>query len=152
MDRNTGRCSGLAGELVFVCTSSPFSFDHTVVLRGDEALLGAGVCAGLVMAAVAKLHLVRLGARGDRQQLVPQADAKYGLMDKNKKKKKERERAREKKGEMRKTTAIRATLVALCVLGLFLYPFFFFFSSFFFLSFFFSSSFLFFLPGGAAGP
>jgi hypothetical protein len=40
-----------------------------MILRGDIAQRGAQINARLIDAAVAKLHLVRLGARGQCQQL-----------------------------------------------------------------------------------
>ena len=51
-----------------------------VVLRRNVAPGRAQVDAGLVHAAVAVLHLVRLGARGEGEDLVPEADAKDGLV------------------------------------------------------------------------
>eukprot|EP00964_Phaeocystis_antarctica_P055102 scaffold32398_cov63-Phaeocystis_antarctica.AAC.3 len=50
-----------------------------MVLRGDVAAVGARVDARLVGATVAVLHLVRLAAGGEREQLVAEADAEDRL-------------------------------------------------------------------------
>ena len=50
-----------------------------VVLRGDVAFGGAQVDAGLVHAAVAVFHLVRLGTARQSQKLITQTDAEDGL-------------------------------------------------------------------------
>src|SRR5689334_13879463 len=50
-----------------------------VVLRGDVAAARAFFQAGLVVAAMAELELVGARARGEREQLVAEADPQYRL-------------------------------------------------------------------------
>ena len=51
---------------------------ETVVLRGNQHLLGIEVLHRMIRAVVAELHLQRLGAGCQRHDLVPQADAEGG--------------------------------------------------------------------------
>ena len=51
-----------------------------VVLRCDVAACGSHVDAGLIHTTVAVLHLVRLGTRGEGEDLVAKADAEDGLV------------------------------------------------------------------------
>ena len=57
-----------------------FGHGEAVILRGDFDAARFQVLHRLIGAAVAELELEGLGAAGQRQQLVPQADAEHGRL------------------------------------------------------------------------
>ena len=74
------------GHIVRVGEERLPAVGERVVVDGETMILGRNVAlgrpqvdAGLVHAAVAVLHLVRLGARSESEKLVAEADAEDGL-------------------------------------------------------------------------
>ena len=73
------KAGGPLARWVAAQAASQGHLDCAVVLCRDVAAIGARVDTRLVGAAVTILHLVRLAAGGEREQLVAEADAEDGL-------------------------------------------------------------------------